>query len=172
MYHIIHYYFIFMLCPQLASARYIDTWIKFIIIVIISQTYKRPPGFLNFASHIYCKFDIPWVDISIKRARSPATRLPRWLIVLHFNSIKRSASRITGQWFDTLVDIPEWLSLVGIHRQRTVCRPLLYDQSFYCSQPQRNPSPSGRESKGTSNKKKLVSSGLVVRDVSAAHRPL
>ena len=28
-------YFIFMLCPQLASAKYIDTWIKFIIIIII-----------------------------------------------------------------------------------------------------------------------------------------
>ena len=25
----------FMLCPQLASAKYIDTWIKFIIIIII-----------------------------------------------------------------------------------------------------------------------------------------
>ena len=33
-------YFIFMLCPQLASAKYINTWIKFIIIIIIiiSQT--------------------------------------------------------------------------------------------------------------------------------------
>ena len=28
-------YLIFMLCPQLASAKYIDTWIKFIIIIII-----------------------------------------------------------------------------------------------------------------------------------------
>ena len=28
-------YYIFMLCPQLASAKYIDTWIKFIIIIII-----------------------------------------------------------------------------------------------------------------------------------------
>ena len=27
-------YFIFTLCPQLASAKYIDTWIKFIIIII------------------------------------------------------------------------------------------------------------------------------------------
>ena len=28
-------YFIYMLCPQLVSAKYIDTWIKFINIIII-----------------------------------------------------------------------------------------------------------------------------------------
>ena len=31
-----------MLCPQLASAKYIDTWIKFIIIIINSwNSYNR-----------------------------------------------------------------------------------------------------------------------------------
>ena len=29
----------FMLCPQLASAKYIDTWIKFIIIIIIKNPF-------------------------------------------------------------------------------------------------------------------------------------
>ena len=28
-------YFIFMSCPQLASAKYINTWIKFIIIIVV-----------------------------------------------------------------------------------------------------------------------------------------
>ena len=29
----------FMLCPQLASARYIDTWIKFIIIMVLVKSW-------------------------------------------------------------------------------------------------------------------------------------
>ena len=33
-----------MLCPQLASAKYIDTWIKFIIIIIITH---KSPGYFN-----------------------------------------------------------------------------------------------------------------------------
>ena len=30
-----------MLCPQLASAKYINTWIKFIIIIIIIMAWIR-----------------------------------------------------------------------------------------------------------------------------------
>ena len=29
----------FMLCPQLASAKYIDTWIKFIIIMVLVKSW-------------------------------------------------------------------------------------------------------------------------------------
>ena len=32
-----------MLCPQLASAKYIDTWVKFIIIIIKAAQVKRTP---------------------------------------------------------------------------------------------------------------------------------
>ena len=36
-----------MLCPQLASAKYIDTWVKFIIIIKAAQVKRTPQNSIN-----------------------------------------------------------------------------------------------------------------------------
>ena len=61
-------YFIFILCPQLASAKYIDTWIKFIFIIIIITARKDIVkiivllviNLMGIHRYLQCKFSI-WV---------------------------------------------------------------------------------------------------------------
>ena len=57
-------YFIFMLCPQLASAKYIDTWIKFIIIIITARKdivkiiVLLVINLMGIHGYLQCKFSI------------------------------------------------------------------------------------------------------------------
>ena len=83
-----------MLCPQLASAKYIDTWIKFIIIIIIkpltaqgcSHRLIEPSnhGTINEKSQIAQEYDAD-ARQQIHRHNFPEAQISNLSLVLFFN---------------------------------------------------------------------------------------
>ena len=73
---------------------------------IVTCSQKRSPSikrtlfkFPKIDPTIYCKFDLYEAVTSIKRMQSPF-RIPNWLILLYFTSIKQSHSQLQCDIFD------------------------------------------------------------------------
>ena len=91
-----------------------------------SPSIKRTPIKIPTSSPlIYCKFDLYEAVISIKRMQSPF-RIPNWLILLYFTSIKRSrnySQSVVSRYLDTMIRAPCPVSFNSLTVREELSRP-------------------------------------------------